>query len=53
MTPMFAMLIGALLNQERLAVWALVGAVVMIVGLLLYFAQDWLASRKRSRILRD
>lgn len=53
MTPMFAMLIGALLNQERLAVWALVGAVVMIVGLLLYFAQDWLASRKRSRILKD
>lgn len=52
MTPMIAMMIGAMFNHERLPAWAFVGALVLIMGLLLYFSEDWLASRKRARYLK-
>ena len=45
MTPMLALLIGAVLNQEALSVLVLVGAVVLLLGLLLYFYRDLKASR--------
>lgn len=52
MTPMLAMLFGALLNKEHPTIWVFVGAVVLILGVLLYFYQDWQASRNRERRIK-
>jgi len=40
MTPMLAILVGAYLNNEQLSIRVFVGAVIILVGLLLYFYKD-------------
>lgn len=46
MTPMFAMLLGALLNNESLSLMIFVGASILLFGLFLYFFKDLRASRE-------
>lgn len=46
MTPILAILIGALLNNEKLTMMVLFGAAVLLSGLLIYFYQDFRANRK-------
>ncbi|WP_173910281.1 DMT family transporter [Acinetobacter sp. Marseille-Q1618] len=46
MTPMLAMLFGALLNYESLSLMVFVGASVLLFGLFLYFFKDLRASRE-------
>lgn len=45
LTPMLAMLFGALLNNEKISAMTFVGAVVLLLGLAVYFYQDFRASR--------
>lgn len=45
MTPMLAMLFGALLNHEQLTTMVFLGAFVLLAGLLIYFIPDLKASR--------
>lgn len=45
MTPLLAMLLGALLNDEKLTITVFIGAAVLIFGLFLYFYKDFKASR--------
>ena len=45
LTPMIALVVGALLNDEQLSKWGIVGAAVLLMGLMLYFYQDLKASR--------
>ena len=52
MTPMIALLIGALLNQEALSVMVFVGALVLLSGLVLYFYRDLKASRALARKIK-
>ncbi|AVH14611.1 DMT family transporter [Acinetobacter indicus] len=49
MTPMLALLIGAFLNQEALSLTVLMGALVLLFGLFLYFFHDLRASRTLAR----
>lgn len=49
MTPMLALLIGAFLNQEALSLTVLIGALVLLFGLFLYFFHDLRASRALAR----
>lgn len=46
LTPMIAMVVGALLNDEKLTGLVVVGAAVLLLGLFLYFYQDFKASQK-------
>ena len=52
MTPMIALLIGALLNQEALSVMVFVGALVLLLGLVLYFYRDLKASRTLAQKIK-
>ncbi|WP_139851603.1 DMT family transporter [Acinetobacter pullicarnis] len=52
MTPMLAMLFGAIFNHEYPTAWVFLGAAVLISGLVLYFYQDIVASRKRAHRLK-
>ena len=52
MTPMIALLIGALLNQEALSVMVFVGALVLLSGLVLYFYRDLKASRALAQKIK-
>lgn len=45
MTPLIAMFLGAMLNNEKLTTSVFVGAGVLIFGLILYFYRDFKASR--------
>ncbi|AXQ21995.1 EamA family transporter [Acinetobacter wuhouensis] len=45
MTPMIAMFLGAMLNNEKPTVSVFFGAAVLIFGLILYFYKDFKASR--------
>lgn len=45
MTPMLAIFLGAMLNDEKLTIAVFVGAVVLIFGLVLYFYKDFKASK--------
>lgn len=52
MTPMLALLIGALFNQEALSMMVFVGASVLLLGLFLYFYRDLKASRALARKIK-
>ena len=45
MTPMIALLIGAVLNQEVLSVMVFVGAFILLLGIFIYFYRDFKVSR--------
>ncbi len=45
LTPMLAMLFGAVLNDEKLSVMVFVGALVLLFGLFIYFYRDLRASQ--------
>lgn len=49
MTPMIAMIVGALLNNEKLTLMVLFGAVILLFGLFVYFYKDLKANRKLTR----
>lgn len=53
MTPMIAMVVGALLNNEKLTLMILLGAVVLLMGLAVYFYKDFKASRKLAIKLKQ
>ncbi|QQN87317.1 EamA family transporter [Acinetobacter variabilis] len=46
LTPMLALLVGVLLNNEKLLLIALVGVVILLFGLVVYFAKEIKASYK-------
>ena len=46
LTPMIALFIGAKLNDEKLGVMVLMGAIVLILGLIIYFYRDLTAKRR-------
>ncbi|OTG66643.1 DMT family transporter [Acinetobacter silvestris] len=46
LTPMLAMLFGAILNHERPTAMVFIGAIVLLFGLFLYFYKDLKASRE-------
>ncbi|WP_180012788.1 DMT family transporter [Acinetobacter sp. YH16031] len=46
LTPMLALLVGVLLNNEKLPLIALVGVVILLFGLMVYFAKEIKASYK-------
>ncbi len=48
MTPMLAMLIGALLNNERPSAIIFLGAAILLTGLFLYFYRDLKISREMA-----
>ena len=48
MTPMIALFIGAMLNDEKLTTAVFIGSAVLIFGLILYFYKDFKASRTFS-----
>lgn len=45
MTPLFAMLFGALLNNEKLTGMIFIGTIVLLTGLFVYFYKDLIQSR--------
>lgn len=49
MTPMIALLIGAVLNHEKLSVFVLLGAIILLFGLFIYFYKDFKASAKLAK----
>lgn len=53
LTPMIALLIGAGLNNESLSIMVLVGAMVLLFGLFLYFYRDLKASRELAHKLKS
>ena len=53
MTPMIALFIGAVLNQEKLSIMVILGAVVLLSGLFVYFYKDLQASRKLAQKLKS
>ena len=53
MTPMIALLVGALLNNEQLTLMVLLGTVVLLLGLSIYFYKDFKASRKLAHKLKQ
>ncbi|XID75509.1 DMT family transporter [Alkanindiges sp. WGS2144] len=49
LTPVFALMLGALLNHERIGANMILGVGVILLGLVLYFVRDWaLAYLKKS-----
>lgn len=52
LTPMLAMLFGALLNDEKLSLMVLLGAVVLLSGLFVYFYKDFRANRELAHKLK-
>ena len=53
MTPMLAMLFGAVLNHERPTAIVFIGAIILLFGLFLYFYKDLKASRELAFKLRE
>ena len=52
MTPLLAMVIGVLVNHEKLSLYGILGAVIILTGLFLYFYKDLQASRRLQAHLR-
>jgi drug/metabolite transporter (DMT)-like permease len=52
LTPMLALLSGALLNDEKLSVMIFVGALVLLFGLFMYFYRDLKASRNLAHKIK-
>ncbi|WP_374667951.1 DMT family transporter [Acinetobacter sp.] len=52
LTPMLAMLAGAVLNNEKVSMMVFAGAAVMLSGLFIYFYQDLKASRALAQKLK-
>lgn len=52
LTPMIAMLVGALLNDEKITMMVFVGAAVLLTGLFVYFYQDFKASRALAQKIK-
>ena len=48
-TPMLAILIGAWLNHEQLTLMILLGALILIFGLLVYFYKDLVAQKLKMK----
>ncbi len=53
MTPMIAMLLGAMLNNEKLTMSVFLGAAVLIFGLVLYFYRDLKAARALEQKIKS
>ncbi|WP_407305986.1 DMT family transporter [Acinetobacter sp.] len=53
MTPMIALFIGAVLNNESLSAMIFVGAFVLLFGLFVYFYRDLQASRKLAHKIKS
>lgn len=52
LTPMLAMLVGAILNGEQISLKVLAGAAIMLSGLVVYFYQDIQASRTLAKKIK-
>ena len=52
-TPMLAMIIGAALNHEQLAIMVFVGAFIILSGLFLYFYKDIQANRNFAQHMKS
>ncbi|MBJ9986377.1 EamA family transporter [Acinetobacter sp. S40] len=52
MTPLLAMFIGVLINHEKLSILGVVGTVIILTGLFLYFYKDLQASRRLQSHLK-
>ncbi|MCY1160415.1 carboxylate/amino acid/amine transporter [compost metagenome] len=53
MTPMIALLIGAVLNHESLSAMVFVGAFILLFGLFIYFYRDLKASRTLAHKMKS
>ena len=53
MTPMIALFIGAVLNNESLSAMVFVGAFILLFGLFVYFYRDLKASRKLAHKIKS
>ena len=53
MTPMIALFIGAVLNNESLSAMVFVGAFILLFGLFVYFYRDLQASRKLAHKIKS
>lgn len=53
MTPMIALFIGAVLNNESLSAMVFVGAFTLLFGLFVYFYRDLQASRKLAHKIKS
>ena len=53
MTPILALLIGAMLNNEKLTLQVVFGAFVLLSGLFIYFYKDFRANRKLAHKLKN
>ncbi|MEK5795002.1 DMT family transporter, partial [Acinetobacter nosocomialis] len=53
MTPLLAMLVGVLVNHEKLSMFGVVGAAIILIGLFLYFYKDLQASRRLQMHLKQ
>lgn len=53
MTPMIAILIGAWLNQEKLSLFVMLGAAILLLGLFIYFYKDLKASRELAKKIKS
>lgn len=52
MTPMIAIVIGAALNHEQVSLLVFVGAVILLLGLFIYFYRDLVASRHLAQKIK-
>ena len=52
-TPMLAMIIGAVLNHEQLSIMVFVGAFIILFGLFLYFYKDIQANRNFAQHIKS
>ena len=53
MTPMLAIVVGAVFNHEKLTLMVLCGTAVLLLGLCVYFYKDFRASRMLTRNLKS
>ncbi|MCU4352520.1 DMT family transporter [Acinetobacter ursingii] len=53
MTPLLAMLVGVLVNHEKLSMFGVIGAAIILIGLFLYFYKDLQASRRLQMHLKQ
>ena len=53
MTPMIALFIGAILNNESLSAMVFVGAFILLFGLFVYFYRDLQTSRKLAHKIKS
>ncbi|ENV53323.1 MULTISPECIES: DMT family transporter [Acinetobacter] len=53
MTPILALVIGALFNHERISLMVVIGAMIILSGLFLYFYRDIQANRRFSQHMKQ